>query len=50
MTDTAWDLGLLDSYELGISFSPSQYVDQKNGEMTFGGVDRSKFDGDLSYV
>ncbi|EIW53178.1 aspartic peptidase A1 [Trametes versicolor FP-101664 SS1] len=50
VTDTAWDLGLLDSYELGISFSPSQYVDQKNGEMTFGGVDRSKFDGDLSYV
>ncbi|OJT03652.1 Polyporopepsin [Trametes pubescens] len=50
VTDTAWNLGLLEDYELGISFHPSQYEDQANGEMTFGGVDRSKFDGNFSYV
>ncbi|KAI0634527.1 aspartic peptidase A1 [Trametes polyzona] len=50
VTDNAWNMGLLDAYEIGISFHPSQYLDQKNGELTFGGVDRSKFDEPLAYV
>ncbi|KAI0356843.1 aspartic peptidase A1 [Trametes cingulata] len=50
VTDTAWKAGLLDAYEIGISFRPSTKVDQTNGELTFGGIDSSKFEGQLSYV
>ena len=50
VTDTAWDLGLLNNHAVGISFEPSQQVDNTNGELTFGGVDESKFIQPLSYV
>ncbi|KAI8996661.1 aspartic peptidase A1 [Trametes punicea] len=48
--DNAWDAGSLSVYEVGISFHPSQYINQKNGELTFGGVDPSKYRGSLQYV
>ncbi|KAI9068199.1 aspartic peptidase A1 [Trametes sanguinea] len=50
VTDNAWNMGLLDAYEVGISFGPTQSLDEKNGELTFGGVDRTKFHGSLKYV
>ncbi|KAJ2995240.1 hypothetical protein NUW54_g7421 [Trametes sanguinea] len=42
VTDNAWNMGLLDAYEVGISFGPTQSMDEKNGELTFGGVDQTK--------
>ncbi|CDO74322.1 hypothetical protein BN946_scf184570.g1 [Trametes cinnabarina] len=50
VTDTAWDMGLLDLYKVGISFGPTQSMDEKNGELTFGGVDKARFHGQLQYV
>ena len=35
---------------MGISFEPSQSLDNKNGELTFGGIDESKFNQPLNYV
>ena len=43
-------MGLLDNYSIGISFEPSQSMDNANGELTFGGVDESKFMAPLNYV
>lgn len=50
VTDTAHMSGLLDNYEIGISFHPSNSIDNKNGELTFGGIDDSKYDGNLYYT
>lgn len=50
VTDTAWNAGGLDAYELGISFRPSEFLNQPNGELTFGGIDRTKFKRPLQYV
>ncbi|KAI0761374.1 aspartic peptidase A1 [Trametes elegans] len=50
VTDTAWNAGLLDAHELGISFRSSESLNQQNGELTFGGIDRTKFKRPLQYV
>ena len=50
VTDTAHMSGLLDSYEIGISFHPSASFDTQNGELTFGGVDPTKYVGNLRYT
>ncbi|KAL7284813.1 hypothetical protein ACG7TL_002123 [Trametes sanguinea] len=50
VTDNAWNMGLLDAYEVGISFGPTQSMDEQNGELTFGGVDPTKFHDLLDYV
>ncbi|KAI0690560.1 aspartic peptidase A1 [Cerioporus squamosus] len=50
VTKSAWDAGLLDTYEIGISFKPSNTIVAKNGELTFGGVDESKFLGQLNWT
>ncbi|KAH9903191.1 aspartic peptidase A1 [Cubamyces lactineus] len=50
VTDNAWYAGLLDNYEIGVSFQPSQESEDVNGELTYGGVDRTKFKGDIHYV
>ncbi|GJE97834.1 aspartic peptidase A1 [Phanerochaete sordida] len=50
ITDNAWALGLLDAYEVGISFEPPTNTSDANGQLTFGGVDESKFDGSITYV
>ncbi|KAH9846698.1 aspartic peptidase A1 [Lenzites betulinus] len=50
VTDNAYNMQLLDHKEIGISFQPTQELAQKNGELTFGGVDQSKFVGELAYV
>ncbi|OSC99303.1 acid protease [Trametes coccinea BRFM310] len=50
VTDNAWNMGLLDAHQVGISFGPTQSLDDKNGELTFGGVDPTKFRGLLDYV
>ena len=50
VTDTAWNLGLLDSKLIGIFFAPPTSTSGANGELTFGGVDSSKFKGGIHYL
>ena len=50
VTDNAFSLGLIDAHEVGISFEPSNQISATNGELTFGGIDPSKFTGDLHFV
>ncbi|KAJ8469970.1 hypothetical protein ONZ51_g8640 [Trametes cubensis] len=50
VTDNAWVAGFLDKYEIGISFRPSQQMEQINGELTYGDVDRIKYKGYIRYV
>ncbi|EMD36918.1 hypothetical protein CERSUDRAFT_137265 [Gelatoporia subvermispora B] len=48
--DSANDQGLLDSYMLGISFKPTNMMEEVNGVLTFGGVDDSRYVGELHWV
>ena len=50
VTDNAQKLGLLEEYMVGISFEPLNLTNLNNGELTFGGVDTSKYTGTLAYV
>ena len=50
VTDNAQELGFLDEYALGIAFSPFDPDNLNNAELTFGGVDNSKFNGTLNYT
>jgi hypothetical protein len=50
VTDSAFSLGLLDTKEVGISFEPTTVDSITNGELTFGGLDPSKFTGSITWV
>ncbi|PIL28667.1 transporter [Ganoderma sinense ZZ0214-1] len=50
VTDNAFTQGLISAHEIGISFEPSSSLNNANGELTFGGVDTSKFTGPLNFV
>lgn len=50
VTDNAWNDGLLDNYEVGISFEPVTSSSSTNGLLTFGGVDASRFTGTITYT
>ena len=50
VVDNAFKQGLLEAYEIGISFTPSKMPSEMNGELTFGGIDERKYKGDLNYV
>lgn len=50
VTDTAYDLHLLNSYEVSVFFAPPNSKSDVNGELTFGGVDSTKFTGSINYV
>ncbi|KAK7680347.1 hypothetical protein QCA50_016587 [Cerrena zonata] len=50
VTDSAFSLGLLDAHEVGISFEPTNSLSSTNGEIIFGGIDDSKFTGDINFV
>ena len=50
VTDNAFAQGLLASKEVGISFAPTTSTSDPNGQLTFGGVDTSKFTGPLTTV
>ena len=50
VTERAWTLGLLEEYEVGISFAPPTNDSDINGQLTFGGVDETKINGTLTYV
>ena len=50
VTDNAFDLGVIDSKLLGISFAPTNDISSANGQLTFGGVDESLFNAPLTTV
>ncbi|KAM5546222.1 hypothetical protein V8D89_000348 [Ganoderma adspersum] len=50
VTDNAFAQGLIDAHEVGISFAPTTSLETTNGELTFGGIDSSKFTGPLNFV
>ncbi|RPD60618.1 acid protease [Lentinus tigrinus ALCF2SS1-7] len=53
VTDTAYASGLLSNYMISFSFRPSatlDTIDNKHGELTFGGVDVTKYKGKLDFV
>ncbi|EKM57087.1 uncharacterized protein PHACADRAFT_160625 [Phanerochaete carnosa HHB-10118-sp] len=50
VTDTAQTDGVISSREVGVFFAPTTSSDSNNGELTFGGVNPSKFTGSLNYV
>ena len=50
MLDTAFAAGSIDANLIGISFEPTTSLSVTNGELTFGGVDTSKYTGTLAYV
>ncbi|KAI0649649.1 acid protease [Trametes meyenii] len=50
VTDNAFTQGLIEAHEIGIAFAPTQSLEVTNGELTFGGVDESKFTGPLTFV
>ncbi|EIW52039.1 acid protease [Trametes versicolor FP-101664 SS1] len=50
VTDNAFSQGLIGAHEIGIAFAPTQSLESTNGELTFGGIDDTKFTGPLSFV
>ncbi|KAI0356745.1 family A1 protease [Trametes cingulata] len=50
VTDNAFAQGSIPEHLVGISFEPTSTLDNTNGELTFGGVDESKFTGPLHFV
>ncbi|CDO77365.1 hypothetical protein BN946_scf184787.g14 [Trametes cinnabarina] len=50
VTDSAFSQGLIPQHMISISFEPTTSVDDANGELTFGGIDSSKFNGPLEFV
>ncbi|KAI0672031.1 acid protease [Trametes maxima] len=50
VTDNAFTQGLIEAHEIGIAFAPTESLEVTNGELTFGGVDESKFTGPLTFV
>ncbi|KZT04938.1 aspartic peptidase A1 [Laetiporus sulphureus 93-53] len=50
VTDNAWLQGLLAFYGVGISFAPAVSAPEENRELTFGGIDSTKYTGTINYV
>ena len=50
VTDNAFLQGLIPNKILGISFEPTTTLNATNGELTFGGVNPSKFNGEIEFV
>ncbi|RPD60574.1 acid protease [Lentinus tigrinus ALCF2SS1-7] len=48
--DNAFAQGSIDANLIGVSFQPTTELEVTNGVLTFGGVDSSKFTGDIAYV
>ena len=50
VTDNAFSQGLIPNKQLGVSFEPTTSLSITNGELIFGGIDTSKFTGELTTV
>ena len=47
VTDNLFSSGVIGAKQVGISFEPTTSLSVTNGQLTFGGVDTSKFNGTL---
>ncbi|KAI0634432.1 family A1 protease [Trametes polyzona] len=50
VTDNAYSQGFIHARKVGISFEPTTALNNANGEITFGGVDATKFIAPLNFV
>lgn len=50
VTDNAYSQGLISADSIGISFEPTTSEEILNGELSWGGVDSSKYTGSISYT
>ena len=50
VTDNLYAQGTITSDSLGISYEPSSTTPVSNGEITFGGVDNTKYTGEINFV
>ncbi|KAG6840770.1 hypothetical protein C0991_004555 [Blastosporella zonata] len=50
VTDNAFAKGLITANQIGISFQPTTVEEVVNGELSWGGVDTSKFTGSITYT
>ena len=48
VTDNAFEDGSISTKEVGVFFAPAP--ESISGELTFGGLDSSKYTGDINYV
>ncbi|KAG6919008.1 hypothetical protein DXG01_009718 [Tephrocybe rancida] len=50
VTDNAFSKGLITANQIGISFEPTTVEEVVNGELSYGGVDTSKFTGTITFA
>ncbi|EPQ54402.1 acid protease [Gloeophyllum trabeum ATCC 11539] len=50
VTDNLYAQGTIATESIGISYEPTTEANAANGELTFGGVDSSKYTGEITYV
>lgn len=50
VTDNAFSQGLISSNSVGISFEPTTSNTSDNGGLTFGGINESKFVGEITFI
>ncbi|KAH0591103.1 Polyporopepsin [Termitomyces sp. J132] len=50
VTDNAFSEGLISANQIGISFEPTDSEEVLNGEISWGGIDTSKFTGTITYA
>ncbi|KDR80341.1 hypothetical protein GALMADRAFT_1191935 [Galerina marginata CBS 339.88] len=50
VTDNLFSQGTISSNSIGISFQPTQNGNEVNGELSWGGVDNSKFTGSITLI
>ena len=50
VTDNLFKQGKIQKNQVAVSFVPTNSIPTVNGELTFGGVDSTKFIGELDYL
>jgi aspartyl protease len=50
VTDNLFQQGKIQKNQVAVSFEPTNSIPTVNGELTFGGVDSSKYIGDMYYL
>ena len=50
ITDTLFHQEKIQKNQVAVSFSPTNSFPTVNGELTFGGIDSTKFIGELDYL
>ena len=50
VTDNLYSQGVIDRNMVSVSFEPTTTSSDENGVLTFGGVDETKYEGEITYV